>query len=114
MEKMRQLGVVPSTRILATIVIRFCTSGNLELSLQYYFTHKTLGLIPELAPTQAVVKLAADSGYPRLAVDIVTWFEEKSVRRVDYSTWLACLASSAENLYVGIFGITFLPSSNWF
>jgi len=48
---------------------------------------------------KSVVMLAAELGYPRLAIDMATWFESKSNTLLDKSVWLKCLAGSAQELY---------------
>jgi hypothetical protein len=61
---------------------------------------RTKHLIPDVAAAQAVIVLAANQGFPRLAVDIAVSFEKETVRKVEDSVWLACLHSSAAELYV--------------
>ncbi|KAF8967814.1 hypothetical protein BDZ97DRAFT_1801393 [Flammula alnicola] len=53
-----------------------------------------------LAAARAVVILAAECGHSRLAIEIATYFEDISLRRLDDSAWVACLTSAAQNLYV--------------
>lgn len=71
--------------------------GNLETALQYLLNMKRQNITPELPVVQAIVVLASKCGYSRLALELATLFEKDTMRRMDESVWLACLASSAEN-----------------
>lgn len=70
------------------------------MALQYLFAMKSQNIVPELSAVQAVIILAAESGYPRLAFDLATYFEDNSHRRVGDDVWVACLYSAAQALYV--------------
>lgn len=77
---------------------------NLEFILQCMYVMGSRGLVIELTIAQDVIGLAAELGFPRLALDLAENFEATSVRRLSPETWMRCLASSAEALYVcGIF-----------
>jgi pentatricopeptide repeat protein len=97
---MNQLGVKLNAPIYTAIIQCLVDEGNVEMALRYMMAMKKQDVVPELSAAQAVVILAADCGYSRLAIDIATYFENVSVRRLEDSAWIACLASSARNLYV--------------
>ncbi|KAJ7783073.1 hypothetical protein B0H16DRAFT_1495224 [Mycena metata] len=97
--RMEALGIAPNATTFTLLITRFVAEGNLEVSLQHLHAMKARNLLPEVAAAQAVIVLAANQGYPRLALDLVASFEKESVRKVENSVWLACLYSSAANLY---------------
>ncbi|KAJ7647386.1 hypothetical protein FB45DRAFT_733113 [Roridomyces roridus] len=99
MRRMEELGVPPNQTTYTLLITRFADDKNLEMALQYLHAMKNHNLVPEVAAGQAVILLAANEGYPKLALDLVTFFEEKTVRKVEDSIWLACLYSSAQALY---------------
>lgn len=100
---MEELGVAPNQTTYTLLITRFVAEENLEVALQYLHGMKARNLLPEVAAAQAVIVLAADQGYPRLAVDLAISFETETVRKVEDSVWLACLHSSAADLYVSAF-----------
>lgn len=62
-----------------------------------------LGLSPTLKTMQTLIRSAAKLGLPRLAVELAESFERTSVRRLEVSTWMECLVSAANALYVSHF-----------
>ena len=72
------------------------------MAIQYLFAMNSQNIVPELSAVQAVIMLAAESGYPRLALDLATYFEDISHRRLGDEVWIACLYSSAQALYVSL------------
>lgn len=70
------------------------------MAIQYLFAMRAQNIVPELLAVQAVIILAAESGYPRLALDLATYFEDVSHRRLGDAAWVACLHSAAQSLYV--------------
>jgi pentatricopeptide repeat protein len=99
-DKMKQLSVKPNAPIYTFIISAFVRDGNLEMATQYLFAMKSQNIVPELSAVQAVIILAAESGYPRLALDLATYFEDVSHRRLEDAAWVACLYSAAQALYV--------------
>jgi pentatricopeptide repeat protein len=99
-EKMNEMNITPNAATFSFIIDRYTTAGNLELALQYLHSMKAHNLVPELPAVEAIVTLTADRGYPRLAIDLATWFEDTSIRRLDQAVWMSCLRSSADSLYV--------------
>lgn len=72
------------------------------MAIQYLFAMRSQDIVPELSAAEAVIKLAAERGYPRLAIDITTYFEDISHRRVGDVAWVACLHSAAQAFYVSL------------
>lgn len=101
-DKMREFGMPLSTYTYTLIISRYLSNENLELALQFLFDMNARGLVPELKAVQGVILLAARLGYPRLALDLATSFEEDSSRRLGPEVWMNCLMSSAQDLYVSI------------
>ncbi|OJA18630.1 hypothetical protein AZE42_01776 [Rhizopogon vesiculosus] len=99
LEKMDAVGIPPDGRTFQLMIQRFTTAGNLEFALQCVYQLGTRGLALELTLAQDVIKLAAELGFPRLALDLAENFEATSVRRLNPDVWMRCLASSAEALY---------------
>lgn len=108
---MRERNIAPNATTFSIIVRRFLDDGNLEMALQYLYATKKYQVIPDFSITHSVITFAAQSGHPRLAIDLITWFEQQSVRRFDPTTWMTCLISSAEALYVSLrwIFVTYLP-----
>ncbi|KAJ7262235.1 hypothetical protein B0H12DRAFT_1013042 [Mycena haematopus] len=97
--RLEELGVTPNAATYALLITRFVAEQNLELALQYLHAMKARNLLPDVKVAQAVIILAANQGFPRLAIDIAVSFENETVRKVEDSVWLACLHSSAAELY---------------
>src|SRR4051794_38801195 len=100
--KMSEWKIEPSAATFALVIESTRQTGNLELTLQIYTEMQSRGYVPDLDTAQGVIILAASKGYPRLALDLATKFEESSVRRLDGEAWVHCLTSSAEALYACI------------
>jgi len=97
---MAEQGFPPNEQTYALIIKRITATEGVELALQVMHEMAKRGFPPDLTATQDVIKLAADLYFPRLAIDLAQNFEAHSVRRIDGETWMACLISSAELLYV--------------
>lgn len=97
---MNELGVSPNSTTYTLIIQRYVADQNLELAVQYLYAMKARHLLPDLKAIQAVIILAAKLGYTRLALDLAVWFESQSARRIEHTTWMKCLISAAEALYV--------------
>lgn len=110
METIKKLKLKPNARTFTLIIERFATDGNMEMALQYFYAMKRQSIIPEVQAAEAVINVIAQRGYPRLALDIAAWFEENSIRRLNHSTWMNCLISSADRLYVCFFLLNLSPS----
>ncbi|KAF5386004.1 hypothetical protein D9615_002506 [Tricholomella constricta] len=103
-DKMNELGVVPNADIFSFIIRRYLEGGNMELAIQYFCAMKSHQIIPKVQVAQSLIAFTAQSGYPRLALDLATWFEQASIRRLDHTVWVRCLIASAEHLYMdGVF-----------
>jgi len=74
--------------------------GNIEIALHYLFVMKSQDIIPELFAVQRVLILAANCGYSRLAIELATFYEKTSLRRLDDTVWMTCLASAAQHQLV--------------
>lgn len=98
--KMNEMNIAPNSSTFSYIIHRYTSDNNLEVALQYLYAMKAHKLVPELPAIEAVVTLAAHRGYPRLAIDLATWFEDSSIRRLDHAVWMSCLRSSTDSLYV--------------
>jgi pentatricopeptide repeat protein len=99
---MEELGVSPNSTTYTILITRFVEDQNLEVALQYLHAMKAHNLQPEGAAAQAVIILAANQGYPKLATDLAIAFETESIRKLEDSVWLACLHASASELYVSV------------
>lgn len=99
---MNEFQVAPTATTFNHIIQRYATDENLEVALQYFYAMKSRKIIPDIRSAQAIVILAAQQGYPRLAIDLARWFEEVSVRRLDHTPWMNILISSANSLYVSL------------
>ncbi|KAF9461287.1 hypothetical protein BDZ94DRAFT_1283531 [Collybia nuda] len=97
--KMNELGVAPTATTFHHIVQRYVLAENLEVALQYFYAMKNRNIIPDVRSAQAIISLASQKGYPRLAIDLARWFEEVSVRRLDHTVWMNILIASANCLY---------------
>lgn len=99
---MKQLSIKPNAQIYTSIINAFVLGKNLEMAIQYLFAMKPQNIVPELSAVQSVVILAAENGYPRLALDLATHFEGVSHRRLEDVAWVACLYSAARSFYVSL------------
>lgn len=99
-DEMKKQGIEPDEHTYAFIIARATTTESLELALQYMHEMENLGLVPRLTTAQDIIKLAADMDLPKLAIDIAQNFESRSPRRLGGETWMSCLTSSADMLYV--------------
>ncbi|KAF9241570.1 hypothetical protein BU15DRAFT_44674 [Melanogaster broomeanus] len=98
-DEMKRQDIQPNEHTYALIIKRATTTESIELALRYMHEMRSRGLTPELTTAQDIIKLAADMGLPRLALDIAQTFEAQSLRRIDSETWMSCLMSSADMLY---------------
>ena len=99
---MKKLSIKPNAQIYTSIISTFIRDGNLEMAIQFLFAMRSQNIVPELSAVQAVILLVAEGGYPRLALDITTYFEDISHRRVGDEVWVACLYSAAKVFYVSL------------
>lgn len=99
-DKMSALSLTPDSSTYAGIISRYIASRNLEMALQFTFDMNSRGIAPDTYTAQNLIKLAAETGFPRLALDLARAFEESGIHRLDHEVWVQCLASSARALYV--------------
>ena len=99
-DEMKKQGIEPDEQTYAFIIGRATATESLELALQYMHEMDNLGLVPLLTTAQDVIKLAADMDLPKVAIEIAQHFESRSPRRLGGETWMSCLTSSADMLYV--------------
>ncbi|KAF8894891.1 hypothetical protein CPB84DRAFT_1682582 [Gymnopilus junonius] len=99
-ERMNEFDIKPNVPIYSAIINCLVAQGNIEMAVQYVFSMKEQGIIPEIATAQDVVILAAECGYSRLAIELATYFENTAIRQLESSAWISCLFSSARNLYI--------------
>lgn len=97
---MYEFGIKPNPSIYTAIIQAFVDKGNVEMALHCLFTMKNQDILPELPAVQDVIILTANCGYSRLAVELASFYERTSLRRLDDAVWMTCLASSAQNYYV--------------
>lgn len=98
--EMKKQGIEPDEHTYALIIGRATATESLELALQYMHEMDGLGLVPRLTTAQDVIKLATDMDLPKLAIEIAQNFESRSPRKLGGETWMSCLTSSADMLYV--------------
>lgn len=100
LDLMGEYSISPNQTTYEIIILRLVESENLELALQFLAEMNKLELGPTLKTMQAIINLACDIGYPRLALELADAFESTSVRRLESEVWMNCLACAAEHLYV--------------
>ena len=100
MDAMKKQGIHPDADTYALIIRRATASESLELALQRMHEMDALGLVPQLTTAQDVAKLAADMDCPKIAIEVAQHFESGAHRKLDGETWMSCLTSSADMLYV--------------
>lgn len=101
-DRMISNSVKPNAQIYTCIIDIFIERRNIEMAVQYLFAMKSQNIVPELSAVQGVIVFAAEMGYPRLAHDLATYFEDNSHRRMGDHVWVACLYSAAQALYVSL------------
>ncbi|KAM6501116.1 hypothetical protein JOM56_004130 [Amanita muscaria] len=99
LDKMDELGISPNGITYTFLISQFTADKNLELALRYFYDMKSRGLVAQMKAVQNIVLLAAELGHPRLAIDIAIWYESQSIKQLEPSTWLSCLASSAQECF---------------
>jgi hypothetical protein len=62
---------------------------------------KIKGFVPDLRTIQTVVELCAEQGHSRLALELISSYEQGSVRRIEPGVWMTCLTAAAADLWVG-------------
>ncbi|KAF7315387.1 Methyltransf-25 domain-containing protein [Mycena indigotica] len=98
LRRMENMEVPPNATTYALLISRFAQEQNLEVCLAYLREMQSAGLVPQLATIQSVIILAAEKGWPRLAIDLAESYE-RTTRKVEDSVWHACLQASASQLY---------------
>ncbi|PPQ99718.1 hypothetical protein CVT24_009701 [Panaeolus cyanescens] len=97
-KKMAELGVEPSPLVYSTTLDYWVHNGRIDMALGCFLEMKARNLVPEIQAAQRLVVAAAKTGYATLALDILTYIESVSPRKMTEWVWLACLESSAKNL----------------
>lgn len=107
---MNHFGIKPNGPIYSAVIDYLVAEGNVEMAIQCIFSMKGQGIVPELATAQAVVILAAECGYSRLAIELATYFENAPVSQLESSVWIACLFSpqSVCAFFCLFFGFSFM------
>jgi pentatricopeptide repeat protein len=93
-------GLKPDHKIYHQLIIRYFYDGHLEMCLRLLSEMGSRNIIPTLLSVHSTIRLACDLGFARLATDIAMQFEQQGVRRLETETWMDCLSSCAEELYV--------------
>src|ERR1700759_4333638 len=97
---MNELDVQPNGTTYAFLITQVAADKNLELALRFFIESKSRGLVLATRAVQDIIVLAAERGHPRLALDIAICYESQSVKQLEPSVWLSCLASSAQDYFV--------------
>jgi hypothetical protein len=97
---MEELEIHPDATTFGIVTHHFLQTGNYELALQWFISTSKRGLVPTYETAQDMVMAAAKNGQPRLAMDLIQWYESQTVRRIDKEVWTSCLIASAEALFV--------------
>lgn len=84
------------------IIDYYIEGDNLDMGLHKLAEMNDRGMNPNLPTAQRVILKAAEQGYPRLAMDLATAYENSSLRRIDSETWVNLLAACADNYYVSV------------
>ncbi|KLO12254.1 hypothetical protein SCHPADRAFT_854109 [Schizopora paradoxa] len=98
-QEMQRHGVQPDSRTHDLLIQRYAEGENIEVALRRLTEMEDAGFSPSLKTAEVLVSKIAETGFPRLALDLATAFEHESVRRLSSETWVALLASSAQNSY---------------
>ncbi|TFK87666.1 hypothetical protein K466DRAFT_599273 [Polyporus arcularius HHB13444] len=96
---MEEWSIRPNETTYEIIITRFAQNNRLETALQFLSKIAPSGLSTTLQTASAVVRCAADLGFPRLALDLADAFESTSVRRLESEVWVDVLVSCAEQFY---------------
>ncbi len=99
---MHTYSIRPNETTYELLIDRLVHAGHLETAIQTLALMGNEGIAPTLNAAQAVIKLACDLHFPRLALDLAQAFESTSVRRIDPGIWACILVSSSESLYVRV------------
>src|SRR5215472_15375021 len=93
-DRMKEFGIPANSHTYSLIISRYLFSENLEMALQFLFDMKARNLRPEVKAVEGVITLATQLGFPRLALDLVSFFEKGSTRRLSTEVWMRCLIAS--------------------
>ena len=99
---MSQAGVTPDEQSFHHIIMRHVHQGQIEMCLQVLAYMQASGVAPSVLTMHHIIKEAASVGMARLALDLAFGFEEQDARRLETETWMHCLVSCADSLYVGL------------
>jgi hypothetical protein len=95
--------IKPTEQTYEILILRHCTSSNLEHALRTMADLGEKGLSLTLAAAQGVISLACELGHPRIAYELAEAFSATSYRKLENADWYRILAASAEDLWVRIF-----------
>ncbi|KAL0570510.1 hypothetical protein V5O48_011456 [Marasmius crinis-equi] len=93
---MAEKGVEPDGTTYTIMIRYFAVVRSLHMCLRYLHEMRSKGIEPELEPIRDMVVLAAEEGYPRLALDLVERYQENFVRMLGSDVWTGCLKASAK------------------
>lgn len=97
---MERKEVMPDDRTWDYILAQWVEQKNLEMCMQDLQTIFDRGIAPSLNSMSKVIYLAAELGYPRLALDLINAYEEGDVERMPPHVWFRLLVSAVEQHYV--------------
>ena len=99
LEHMRAEGIPFDQVTYEHIVNSHAAQQNVEACLQSFEDMHADGLVANYQTMKTAIKLAAQQGRTRLAMDLVASYEKASSRRLDAEVWGHILTSAAENHY---------------
>ena len=99
---MDQLCIFPNMTTLSSTIVRFIHDKNLEMALHHLYTAQSHDTLPTAMVICAVVQLAAELGYPRLAIDLAVSYRIQSTGPRNQLVWTNCLLAAADHFYVSV------------
>lgn len=100
--RMEAAHVRPNAETYDFVLGQWVEHRNLEMCLQDLQNMFHAGVAPTMTSMSKVVTLAADTGRPRLALDLINAYEAGEVERLPPGVWLHVLISSVEEHFVRI------------
>ncbi|TFK68711.1 hypothetical protein BDN72DRAFT_841509 [Pluteus cervinus] len=98
-QKMDQLRIPPDTTIFSLSIHRFIRDRNLEMALRHLYIARSRDILPTTTVVCAMTQLAAELGFPRLAVDLAISYGIQTTGLRNRLVWANCLRSSADHFY---------------
>ncbi|KXN90905.1 hypothetical protein AN958_02687 [Leucoagaricus sp. SymC.cos] len=99
LSRMEACGLKQNAQTVSHTIARHVAEGNLEMAVRHLLSVSKTGVVPTHQTVQSVIIFAARNNFARLALDLATWFEWLSNRRLEESVWVNCLIASAETAY---------------